>query len=219
MAFATDSFTDTAGTSLVNHTGELGTTWVGIGGRSNAAHVISNANRVRYDLSVGEGRLGCSGAPATAEYDVECDIVSKGTLASDETMGVVARGHATDNTAYQALYRTGSGTPRWELWRAVAGSYSMLGSYTQALTVDQAYALKLECRDATKKLYVDIVERISSADNTITAAGYPGVNTYRNANGSDTAGVHMDNFSASDPAGAGGAAGMPNLRTLVGVGV
>jgi hypothetical protein len=97
-------------------------------------------------------------------------------------------------TFYMARHDRNSNT--WQLYRAVNNAFTLLGSYSQTLAVGTAYRLKLEVRDGTKKLLVDGVERISSTDNAITAAGRAGVRWFLGAPGAYNA--RFDNFVASD---------------------
>ena len=59
--------------------------------------------------------------------------------------------------------------------------------------------LKLEIRDATKKFFIDGVERISSSDNAITAAGKAAIRYYNSDWGFGTTGKPLDNFRATNP--------------------
>lgn len=197
MVFSSDTFTDTSGTNLTSHTGEVGASWtaLGLGGGSAA---ISDANRARPNSG---GSLWdiwySSGSPATAEYDVEGDLYVASNIGAG---GIAGRVYETDN-AYFAYFN--STVSEWRLFKIVSGSYTLLGSYSQSLSTSTSYAILLEIRDATKKVYIDTVERISSTDNAVASAGKAGVWL---ENGSDSTGYHIDNFVASDVAGGGGAA-------------
>lgn len=91
----------------------------------------------------------------------------------------------------------------WRLFKRVAGSQTELGTaYSQVLSAGNDYVVKLEIRDATKKVYIDGVERISDSDNPITAAGKVGL--YGFVPATNSTGMHWADFSAADPAGGGG---------------
>jgi hypothetical protein len=187
--FVDDTFTGEADdTALPAHTGEVGATWTNL----SAGLLVSAAGRV-FKSGGGGSVAIASGSPATAEYDVEADIVAL-TDVSGHSLGVMGR--VVDNSNhywFDALDGTGL-----RLFKRVANSNTQLGSYST--TVDGSYAarLKLELRDGAKKCYEAGVERISSADNALTAAGSAGIRAAGTA--SSTTGLHLDNFTASDPA-------------------
>jgi hypothetical protein len=74
------------------------------------------------------------------------------------------------DTMYYGGYSSGSGN--WEIYKVVAGSYTSLGTYAQTLTPTTTYAVKFQIRNASKKLFIDGVERISSADNALATIGH-----------------------------------------------
>lgn len=189
VPFLTDSFTDTSGTLLSSHTGEVGAAWTKHPNYTGNA-VISNANRMRWDSGGGATQAAyyTSATPGSAEYSVEATLF---VASITGYMGITGRMSTSADTMYLARYDQFS--TRWELYRAVTGSFTLLGSYNQTLTVNNSYAMRLEIKDSTKKLFVDNVERISSNDNTITAAGRVGI---RLLTATNTTGFHLDNLSA-----------------------
>lgn len=194
--FGQDTFTDTAGTSLPSHTADDGGTWTKHANFAGTP-LISDANRARAN-SFTNSLAYHSGLPAAAEYDVQADlsVVSNGGNA-----GVVGRVATGAGTAYLANFLNAIG---WRLQKIVAGTFTTLGTSTAdgtSLTVGTVRTVRLEIRDAAKKLFRDGTELLSSVDNVITNAGQAGV--WANT-GSNTTGYHLDNFQASDPPGAGG---------------
>lgn len=188
-AVVTDSFTGTSGTLLENHVGEVGASWTW---HSNYP----------ADLKLQDGRVWgpewglyfASGIPATNEYDVRADVHVKSNAGA---IGVVARSLTSgSDSLYMARYN--AAFSRWELVKCISTGCTNLATYSQTLTVGSTYALKLEVRNATKKLFVDGVERASSTDNTITQVGRAGI---RSGPGVTTAttGYHLDNFSVDPP--------------------
>lgn len=195
--FASDNFTDTAGTILDAHTPSGGGTWTEHSNYGSSEAVISDVNRLRGNVATASCYYH-SGAPATAEYDVDLDVhVITDPAALHEH--VVGRINTGADTMY-GVRRNTSG--QWQLYKIVTGTLTSLGTFSQTLTVGVSYRVKLEIRDAAKKVYIDGVERISSADNAITAAGKAGVrfNGRVTSNSTDR---HLDNFEASDPGGGG----------------
>jgi len=191
--FVSDTFSgESDATALTDHTGETGATWTGVSG----AHLVSAAGRV-YPQGIGASYSKASGSPASAEYDVEADLVGLTTVTGQQ-IGVFGR-LVDFNNHYWADGRNGAGL---RLWKSVAGALTQLGSYST--TVDGSYAarLKFEIRDGAKKVYEDDVERISSADNALTAAGSAGIRTSVGTV-TPTTGIHLDNFTATDAAATG----------------
>ena len=175
LGFVEDTFAGVDDTNLVDHTGEVGATWT--------HHASYGAGPVFHQIHT--GGLKCnnalsecdyaSGAPATAEYDVTALIhcVDMTVGIGTGLIGICGRVDVAANTMYIARYDEQNG--RWQLLKIEAGAGTSLGLFAQELTDGVVYTLKLEIRDAAKKLYVDGVERISSADNAIAAAGKVGV--------------------------------------------
>lgn len=198
MAFVTDTFTDSNGTPLTSHTGETGATWTSHGASAGIPTTQSN----RLVPAAAECVQYASGTPASAEYDVEADVYAS-TTSGDAA--VLARVSTSANTWYLAQYNSSGAA--WRLYKRVSGTWTELGSFSQTLTAGNTYRLKLQIRDAAKKLFVDGVERISSADNAITAAGKAGIRF----DGGTGTGLHLDNFQASDPVS------RANMLSLLGV--
>lgn len=195
MAFITDTFTDTSDTALASHTPDQGGTWVQHSSFTLGTAVISNANRCRETTSQNEVTVYYNNAaPAAADYDV---IVTIRTVSVLGIGGVIGRASSSANTMYSFFYSVSDG--QYMLNRIVAGTTTTIGTFTTTLSVSTNYVLKLEMRAAAIKCYVDGVERISVTDSNITAAGFAGIRVRAGAGGgSDSAGIHLDDFSAAD---------------------
>lgn len=187
MANLSDTFTDTANVLLDAHTADSGHIWT--------KHPLSAAATQSIDIN---GRLKASASdaiyfagwtPASIEYDVFCDMVIL-SLVANQTFAC-ARMDTAANTFYGARFTNGT----VELQKRVAGTFTLLGSYVSGLT-SGTHPLMLQVRDAAKKVFVDGVERISSTDNAITAAGRVGVRS--GASTSDSTGIHIDNLVGAD---------------------
>jgi len=195
MAFVTDSFTEASDTTLASHTGEVGATWTL---RSTLTAIVKGATD---RLEKTEGTTGsvlyhASGVPAGVEYDVYADFIAV-DISKENQPGITGRYSTSAATFYLGGVQ---GTHNWDMWRVFAGSWTALGSYTQTLVTGTTYAVHLEIRDAAKKFFVGGVERISSADNTITAANQTGLRFYMGA-ANEQGGWAIDNFSAVDIGG------------------
>ena len=184
--FVQDTFTAANGTNITARTGEVGATWTN--NSAAASTFLIQSNRA-YPTVVGNSYA--SGLPATAEYTVQCDYYIASTTGSAGLAGRIAPGANT----YYFVYH-GHSTNEWILGKVVTGTITTLGIWTSPTSAGQTYDLKLELLNATKKVYVNGVERISSSDNAITAAGRAGMRS-GSAN-SSTTGRHMTNFLAYD---------------------
>lgn len=189
MAFLSDTFTDADNTDLSAHTGETGATWTEHGSYPSGATLITS-NRAR--CSAAPTCYYASGVPATAEYDVEGVIYVISN--AGRSMGVAGRIDTAANSMYYADYDAVNA--RWEMFKTDAGTTTSLGTFAQTLSTATSYTIKLEIRDAAKKLYVAGVERISSADNAVTAAGRAGVRATITQGATGRA--HLDSITASD---------------------
>jgi hypothetical protein len=198
VAFATDTFTDTAGTDLSAHTADDAGTWTkhtGTGSPGTGTVVVSDANRIRN----GDGAASCyyhSGAPAGAEYDLQADwfVVTNPGALHESILGRIATA-ALDG--YGVRFNTSG---QWQLYKLVNGTLTSLGTFAQTLSTSTTYVVKLEIRDATKKVYIDGVERISSTDNAVTAAGKAGVRFFART-ATNSTDRHLDNLTATDAGG------------------
>ncbi len=172
--------TDSDGTLLQNHTPETGGAWVKRAGANNA-EIQSNKAKA---ISTGARLYTNDATPGAAEYDVIADV-NTGSGGSQ----LLARFQDTNN--YYTFRHDGT---QWLLQKKVGGVTTTLDSLTEGVPAGEKQ-WKLEIRDATKKGYLDGVEKVTSADNALTSAGEVGLGTITN----DT----HDNFQADDVAASG----------------
>lgn len=191
-----DNFDDTEGTLLQSHTPSGGGSWTKHSAATCDAEIASN--RVRNGGSGQKAVYYHSADPASAEYDVEGDLYRADSSDGDRDAGVAGRMDTTDETFYNAFASIYPGFNGYYLDKAVSGTYTRLGSYETSISASSTTAVKLELRDAAKKVYVAGTERISSSDNAITATGKAGLRIYHAGLASDTTGVHMDNLDRTD---------------------
>lgn len=194
--FVNDTMTEASNTALESHTPETGGAWSKQSGFTAGATVDATEDRCKGDTST-TAIYQNAGAPAGVDYDVQA-TVRMTSLATSPHVGLIARAAAAASTFYQTYYN--NDTPALLLDKVVAGAGTNLGSYNPSPSIDTDYTLKLQCYDAAKKAFWDGVERISSTDNAITAAGKAGLRV--RADG------RIDNFVATD-LGAGGDPWMP----------
>ncbi len=135
-------------------------------------------------------------APAGADYTVECDVVKRSAVT--ENTGPAGRIDTGADKAYWFRYNNAAGG--WQLARIVSGSVTQIGTtYTQSLTIDQAYRAKLEMTGDQITGYVDGVSRVGPiTDTNITAAGRGGLRANGSGSTGDTVGYHLDNWQGDE---------------------
>jgi concanavalin A-like lectin/glucanase superfamily protein len=192
-----DDFTDTAGTELSSHTGALGASWTAATDQTSSA-VISPAGRLRKSAGAGYSQYVASGVPSSANYLVEADVYVA-SIQADDSVALIGRADAAGTTYYMARYITSSGV--WQLLEVTAGTGATIGTPTQVartLTVGASYRVGLQMNGSTISLIVDGVTIITGTDaSPIAAAGRAGLRnglTTGAGTGSDTAGLHLDDF-------------------------
>jgi hypothetical protein len=193
-----DSFTGSAGTALTSHTGEIGASWVHVGGDNTA--VLTDEGRVRRN-GTGGSRDSVSAVPPSADYAVEADLHVKSNL-SGERVGVVGRMSADGGYYYMAQYQQVDNG--FHLYKSHSGGFNWLGCWCPggSASVGQTFRLRLDMSGTTTttlKVYVDGVLRVSYADSSSPhmAAGTAGLQDGAyglSANKTDSTGVHVDNF-------------------------
>jgi hypothetical protein len=207
--FVSESFTGADTSDITTHTGETGATWAIHPNSTSSASVSIFSNRMGTANS--DAIVYASGTPATAEYDVAADLVVVTVVGFNH--GICGRMSTSANTFYMARYTSGSNI---ELYKRVAGTFTVLSSAASGtITAGQTYALKLEIRDAAKKVFLGGVEIVSSTDNAITAAGKVGIRSAGGNTNSSTGGF-LDNLTATDAAANGGQAALTGAGTLAG---
>lgn len=201
--FASDAFTGTDGTELSVHDAAWS---LAFSTNSNTAALIGNrVRRVSTGSTSSIARYVHSGSPASADYSVS--LTYRVVTATNEFTGVTGRSSEVAETFYMARYINSSAL--WQLYKFVTGTATLLGSFSQTLTVDTDYVLTLRMIGTTISLEVDGVERVSVTDSDISDAGKAGIRFAGAVNASDTTGYHFDNFSADD---IGAAASLLPLR-------
>lgn len=182
MARVFDSFTDSDGTNLASHIGDMNATWVEHSSYVAGDYQIYN-NRARPNT--GPTAYYISASPDSADYIVSAEL----TVVSDTgDVGIVGRVDTGADTMYLFRYYSGN----WELYKGVAGTYTLLGSYAQALAVNQTYFIILSMVGTAIRAYVDGYLAVSVVDSDITAIGKAGVRSYLGA--TTTTSYHLNNF-------------------------
>ena len=199
-SYGTDLFTDSTGTTLTSHTGEVGASWSAISGNSTSA-IITSGDRLRRS-GTGSAAYYVSAVPASSSYTVEADLYVA-SLLSNDAAGITGRTSTSSETYYLARYNTAS--TRWELWKLVNGSSTMLSSSSQSLSAGSTYRMKLYMSGSSIRLYVDGAQRISVSDSSISSTGRGGLRFgTASSSQSDNTGLQLDNWvlNSSPPAAA-----------------
>lgn len=199
--FVNDTFTDSDGTNLENHTGETGADWsVHPASSGGPLEIWSNDVRESNGTAFWPTYIA-SGTPASADYDVEASVKVGDSDAPGGRIRIAGRMDSTDDTHYSILWRQDN--QEFLMIREVSGSQTTLDTF--AMTGDDAvHTVKLEMRGDAIKGYIDGVEQLTATDSGITAAGTAGL-IATNLDRSRVARwiVSCEDFSATDaPTGA-----------------
>ena len=200
--FTQDTYTDTAGTTLDAHTPDSGGPATKITGLTGSAQITA-ANRLRPGSATTLIGYQYAGTPASADYDVLCDIYLA-TITNDAwAAGPIARAQSGSQTYYWGRV---SNIPAsflgFDLFKSVGGTYTQLASNASTLVAGSTTKLKLSVRGSTITLYsstdggVTFTSQCSVTDTSITTPGLAGVGFYANTSPGDSVGVQIDNLSA-----------------------
>lgn len=174
MASKTSNFTGTDGSNITT----LGFT--------DGTDLVINSNHAKSSQAT-TYNFYRGGAADTVDQDIQALFAMS---SSGQTTPWVGGRITSTGDGYFCEHSSGT----WFFELRSGGSITDLGSYTGDSPTTPRTG-KVALRNATKKFYIDTVERISSTDNTITGAGQFGIGTYY----SDTAtGCYLDDYSAQD---------------------
>jgi hypothetical protein len=166
-AIANDDFTDTDGTALESHTADSGATWTKHTASATGATI--NSNKLAGNLNTTAALYYASAVPASADYAVQATVTL--TTAASALSGIAGRMDTTAQTFYLLRYNGAD----YQLYKFVAGTATVIGSYTAAESNGAVRVLKLVMFGTSIYGYVDGVLRIAVTDSAITAAGRAGV--------------------------------------------
>lgn len=187
-----DTFVDTASTLITSHTPTPsgGYSWVQSGSLSANTAVITAGNRLRT-TGTGEVIYYADVSPGSADYSTQAILYAADVTGASGFRGVGVRQVAGSKKLYTGIYNFGAS--RWELYWIDGVSFTLLGSYSQALSTGTSYHVKLTVAGSDLDLIIDGVSRVTATDTQITAEGFRSL--YLNGNdGSDSAGLHVDDF-------------------------
>ena len=191
--FASDSFTGTEGDELTVYSSD----W--INGPVYTGKMEISSGRAMQTNTVSTLYRHVN-TPASADYSVSADLFVK-SLAPVNSVGVAGRASATVATLYHARYGGGA-TAKWQLYKIVSGTFTLLGDSAQTVADETAYNIKLDMSGTAIKLFKENegTAVVSVTDSAITAAGFAGIRSFTGTAISDSTGMHVDNFSADEVA-------------------
>jgi len=201
--FVSDLFTDTNATALQDHTPDTGGTWAEMAftafGIPSTTDAEINTNRCRSLSASGRSRVYRNAAdPGDNEYDISLDMTvgTAGIIDDWECYGrMTATGTSdADVDRYQGGYffHSTDASKKFFLYKIIAGSNTELASAQEDIGTG-TFGLKLEVRDAAKKVFLDSTEKLTSADDAITQNGRAGLSCPPNRSNTN----YMDNFLAA----------------------
>lgn len=198
--FLQDTFTDTAGTSLIAHNATIPAApslWQ-LQANTGSQLLITPAGRARGD-GLGFGTypivLG-AGLPATPSYDLTSTIQVL-TLIPNNLYGWWVRASLTETTGYRLAYDSIDG---WTFYAFIAGAGSLLGAFTLALAAGP-HTIEIRGRIPVKQVYVDGVRYLDLVDESIPAAGRIAISAYEpTAASTNTTSVQFDSITGTNVA-------------------
>lgn len=193
--FVQDSFTDSDATNLSSHTGETGATWAKLTGYTGNCYINGNVLE-NEDGSDADAAYYASGAPASADYDVE----AKYTWVSSQLCDwrICGRIDTSNGNYYSFYYRRGSNTYR--LTKRVSGTTTTLASAAGSSPNSGSWlTLRLSLNGSALEGFEGASSVLSTTDSSITAAGKAGVAA--TSTGVSGPRIRWDDFLATEAGG------------------
>jgi hypothetical protein len=207
MTVLTDTFTNSDGTTLVNHTAtgvEGGYAWVNLTG---GAGFTIDSNRLRNGSSGQFTAVRADRGLDSNDQEVEIEVVSASEGSSRFTIGLIARKDSSATLTYYSLSLAfENGTDTMRLFKKVNNVDTDLD--TQTVTWANGDVLRLTVEGTSLKGYQNETERFSGTDSSITSGDYVGLTRAAN---SSAPFMLLDNFAADvvTSGGGGGGEGAP----------
>ena len=190
-----DAFTGTSGSNLTTHEADSGASWTQ-DASLNDALVLSGANRVYTPGGSVTAQYVTGAVPPGSDYTVSAVIRALSAI-TDSYAGIIGRVNAAGNSLYYGRYAgsAGAGTARWELYKVVAGSATLLGSANHNISTSSDYVMRLVLAGTSIRLLVNDASQVSVTDGDVTAAGTAGFRCIAPVAQTDTTGLHLDEFT------------------------
>lgn len=201
-----DAFTETSNTDIISHTPGTGTGWTEVydSYTTSNAYVLASTDVLKAAASVNSVGQAYTAQPAASgtDQDITITLINKPTTTGTRPAGIFGRYTDNNNFYHVQLLQNESTTNSVSLIKFASGVSTVLDSSDETLAANDV--IKLEIRDATKKVYINSVEILSSTDNAITSGTGWGF-YFGNFNGAGGGVYHMraewefDNFLAEEP--------------------
>lgn len=185
---AYDSFTDTAGTDLLDHEPDSGGAWKANATLNAGQAVISNEGRARANDS-DLISLYHTTEPEDADYEVRTVLHVKSLTG---IAGLVARASKSHATAVTVAYDASVGM--WFLANLVNDIPTAIDTAFQSLTPGNDYVVRLVVKGTTAEAWVN-GDKILEIAVTLTDPGVAGLSLQ---GGSDNTGLHLDEWVVED---------------------
>jgi hypothetical protein len=203
--FANDTFTGTTGTTLASHTPDAGGSWVANTNSGGNAQLTSSG-RLRGTSSSVEADYLCQGTPASADYNVQCDLVT-GSSASTNYAGVFGRTEASGgsnvSTGATYFFMYDRSVPGWQLWKGVNNNFIQLGStFASTIPTNTTTTFILKMLGTSIKGTVAGTDQISTTDTGGPSLAAKAGILLSTGTAIDGNSLELDNFSATDAAAA-----------------
>src|SRR3990172_2791168 len=172
MAIFSDTFTDTSGVLLQNHTPTEGTSWSILWQSASGEDFAISSNRAVESGTISDGVIyTCDGTYPSANYSIQCTQVNISTD-TDDPLFLMVRIQDVDNFYAVRLYDSDTLLNLCSLYKKVSGTWTRLGSYFN--TPANGTTIKLEIIGSTLKFYAGGVELASATDTDISNGGKAG---------------------------------------------
>lgn len=197
-----DAFTvGSVNVNLVDHIPNIGTGWTEeVSCVGSVGQVLAFTNVLRASANVGNEDLGYSAQPNPTMADVDVEIKMKNLLSNTSaySFGIFARWINSNNYYGVQLLPNNHAIDSLRLFKRVGGAFTQLGTIDLTIAVNDV--LKLEMRGSVLKVYVNGVEKLSTSDSALNAAGKAGVMWGKlTINGSHVANVwQVDDFRVTE---------------------
>jgi hypothetical protein len=187
--FVRDTFTDSNGTALESHTGEVGATWTEHSSFTSGGYSI-DTNRAVTPSASNAAMYYASGTPPIADYDVDATLRVLTAAYNSIGQGVAARVDTSANTMIFFRYSSSG----WQLFQTTTGTSLQIGvSSSTTLSAGQDYPIRLSVVGTNVTGAVNGVT-VCSGTTTVTTAGKVGL---RGTSASSTTGIAIADVTAT----------------------
>lgn len=202
-----DSATDTNGTDLADHVGEVGATWTRHADFTDVLTIQSN--RIGKDSNTGTTVYYASVNPSTKDYTIEAVMVDIGDV--NRALGI---GGWIDTGADNGIYFRRQTATAWQFLKIIGVSVTPLETVGTTFNLNASTTIKIVRTGDIFNLYIDgVLTSLSPhtiSDSAFQSPGKIGIRASNNHNGT---GYHIDRISASISEAAGTAV-VPAIATL-----